>query len=78
MKTFEEIRSEITSDISIATMMGVKEKKVSFADVEKAAAKEYAKQWVEEAVFWAAMQSESGLPIIDGVLPRIQKRIDAQ
>lgn len=71
MKTFQEFYQEIyTQDLVTEN--------VTIISPEERAAKEYAKQWVEEAVFWAEKQSEYGLPIINEVLPRIQKRIDEQ
>lgn len=71
MKTFAEIHKSMFHEI-------FRSESLTQAKVFEQAAKEYAKMWVEEAVFWAEKQSEYGQPIINEVLPRIQKRIDEQ
>jgi hypothetical protein len=69
MKTFQEIRQEVISDISIGEMMG-KDKQYSFAQIEELAAKEYAKQWVDRCY------RDTFMPQMIAV--NLKKEIDAQ
>jgi hypothetical protein len=76
MKTFEEIRREIISNISTSEMMVLKESKQSFADIERLSAKEYAKQWVVIAVALAGV--DRGVNKNESTINLINNKIDAQ
>lgn len=49
----------------------------TYAKISETAAKEYCKQWLDEAAEVAMLQAEKGLPVGDAVL-RLKDQIDAQ
>jgi hypothetical protein len=76
MKTFREIRDEVIAEIGRSEIMG-NDKKITFGQIETMAAKEYAKQWVEEFASLVVEGTALGLPI-NNIIERTLEEIDEQ
>lgn len=76
MKTFEQIRREVISDVTLAESMG-NDRKYTFLKIEELSAKEYAKHWLDEAAEVAMLQAEKGLPVGDAIF-KLKDEIDKQ
>lgn len=75
MKTFEQIVKKMF-DEHYKSPEGWPDN-ISVAQLHNDAAKEYAKQWVDEAADIAMLQAEKGLPVGDAIY-ELKNQIDKQ